>query len=71
MSEWISVNEKLPEKESFYQTYHESGSIRIDLCFDKSLQRFEEEHPMGWWVEPKSKVTHWKEMPKSPEMKDE
>lgn len=70
LTEWIKCCEKLPPEHRFYQTYHESGSVRMDCCFDTDLQRFEEESPMGWFVEPKSKVTHWMPLPEPPKLSD-
>jgi hypothetical protein len=67
MTEWIKCSERLPTiGEKVYMTLNEAKSIRMDLYYDSSNNRFEEEHDMGWWVEPKNKVTHWAEIPEAP-----
>ncbi len=40
--------------------------LTMDCCYDPTLERFEEESALGWWVEPKSKVTHWMHLPRPP-----
>lgn len=67
MTDWIKCINRLPvEGEKVYMTLDESNVLRMDLYFDSSNKRFEEEHHMGWWVEPKNKVTHWAELPEAP-----
>ena len=61
MTEWIKCSDRLPESNSFFDTYHENGDIRHDVTWDISNQRFEIEHEMGWIIPVTIPVTHWKE----------
>ena len=66
MIEWISVKERLPEKDAYFLTFHQDGSIRSNVSWDIHNKRFEEEHEMGWIIPVKNTVTHWTEMPEPP-----
>jgi hypothetical protein len=63
-SEWISVEERLPEKEDDYLVYTTAGFIETDrfsVPEDKDVD--------GHWFELDDYVTHWTPLPEAPKMK--
>ena len=69
MSEWISVKDRLPDKEGCYLiVYDETKEIDIGLwCLER--QRFEvvETEWFGYEI---GNVTHWMSLPEPPEESD-
>ena len=62
-SEWISVEERLPDKEGTYLTYTDKEKTIIDVfCIYPS-------HGTKFWVGGNGKVTHWMPLPEAPKMK--
>ena len=62
--EWISVEERLPEKEDDYLVYTTAGFIETDrfsVPEDKDVD--------GHWFELDDYVTHWMPLPEAPKMK--
>ncbi len=59
-SEWISVKDRLPEKEGTYLTYTENEQIHID-CFC-----IYPNHGTKFFVGGNGKVTHWMPLPEPP-----
>lgn len=64
--EWISVDERLPDKEGTYLTYTDKGNVDLDIfCIYPS-------HGTKFWSsERRGKVTHWMPLPEAPKMKGE
>ena len=60
VQEWISVNDRLPEKEGEYITYTDKGEIHFD-CFC-----IYPNHGTKFWVGGNGKVTHWMPLPEPP-----
>lgn len=63
-SKWISVDERLPEKEDDYLVYTTAGFIETDrfsVPEDKDVD--------GHWFELDDYVTHWMPLPEAPRMK--
>jgi hypothetical protein len=63
-SEWISVEERLPEKEDDYLVYTTAGFIETDrfsVSEDKDVD--------GYWFELDDYVTHWMPFPEAPKVK--
>ena len=61
-SEWISVDDRLPNKHELVLAYYVSGAIRTD--FIASYGEWFEVHEYG-------KPTHWMPLPEAPKMKGE
>ena len=62
--EWISVEERLPDKEGTYLTYTDKDNVDLDIfCIYPS-------HGTKFWSdECRGKVTHWMPLPEAPKMK--
>ena len=60
VQEWISVNDRLPEKEGEYITYTDKGEIHFD-CFC-----IYPNHGTKFWVGGNGKVTHWMPLTQPP-----
>ena len=62
--EWISVDERLPDKEGTYLTYTDKDKVDLDIfCIYSS-------HGTKFWSgEINGKVTHWMPLPEAPKMK--
>ena len=62
--EWISVDERLPDKEGTYLTYTDKDNVDLDIfCIYSS-------HGTKFWSgERRGKVTHWMPLPEAPKMK--
>ena len=60
VQEWISVKDRLPEKEGEYITYTDKGEIHFD-CFC-----IYPNHGTKFWVGGNGKVTHWMPLPQPP-----
>ena len=60
-SEWISVDERLPDKEGTYLTYTDKDNVDLDIfCIYPS-------HGTKFWSgERRGKVTHWMPLPEAP-----
>ena len=59
-SEWISVEERLPDKEGTYLTYTDKDKMLMDVfCIYPS-------HGTRFWVGGNGKVTHWMPLPEAP-----
>lgn len=63
-SVWISVDERLPEKEGTYLTYTDKDKVDLDIfCIYPS-------HGTKFWSgEINGKTTHWMPLPEPPKMK--
>lgn len=61
MSEWISVDDKLP-MHTMVLGY--DGDYQFCMMIASRLQVHYDD---GGWSEPRSPVTHWMELPKPPE----
>ena len=62
---WISVDERLPDKEGTYLTYTDKDKILMDVfCIYPS-------HGTKFWVGGNGKLTHWMPLPEAPKMKGE
>ena len=62
-SAWISVEDRLPDKEGTYLTYTDKEKTIIDVfCIYPS-------HGTKFWVGGNGKVTHWMPLPEPPKMK--
>ena len=58
--EWISVDERLPDKEGTYLTYTDKDKMLMDIfCIYPS-------HGTEFWVGGNGKVTHWMPLPPPP-----
>ena len=64
-SEWISVDERLPDIEGTYLVYTDKDNITMDIfCIYPS-------HGTKFWVGGiNGDVTHWMPLPEAPKMKD-
>ena len=74
MSEWISVDDRLPEKSGHYMVVHQTTSIRKNKSSSVDTDRYDENE--NTWEFFKSgimqEVTHWMPLPKPPrEVTDE
>lgn len=58
--EWISVDERLPEREGKYLTYTTKGTVVISNFYTYLLG---EKPQFDYWI------THWMSLPESPNMK--
>lgn len=58
--EWVSVEERLPDKEGTYLTYTDKDKMLMDVfCIYPS-------HGTRFWVGGNGKVTHWMPLPEPP-----
>lgn len=63
--EWMSVEDRLPEKGGLYLVYTTLNLFEVD-----TFQLYEEEDmPVGCWWELQDYVTHWMPLPEPPKMK--
>ena len=61
--EWISVDERLPDKEGTYLTYTDKDRMLFDsFCIYPSIGT-------KFWIGGNGKVTHWMPLPEAPKMK--
>ncbi len=61
--QWISVDERLPDKEGTYLTYTDKNKMLFDVfCIYPS-------HGTKFWVGGNGEVTHWMPLPEAPKMK--
>lgn len=61
-SEWVSVEDRLSEKDDIYLVYTNEGYIEIDrYCLID-----EDDEVWGYWWDLDKWVTHWMPLPKSP-----
>ena len=60
VQKWISVKDRLPEKNGTYLTYTEKERIHLD-CFC-----IYPNHGTQFWVRGNGKVTHWMPLPQPP-----
>lgn len=59
-NEWISVKDRLPDKEGTYLTCTEKNAIHLDsFCIYPS-------HNTKFWVGGNGRVTHWMSLPEPP-----
>lgn len=80
MNEWISVKDRLPEKDGNYLCYLECGAV-CEAAFDSTIASEGEEFPFGEWVgvynsdtlgftdsywEEYDAITHWMPLPDPP-----
>lgn len=64
-SEWIRVEDMLPEKEGAYLVYTKYGWVALDefkLWEDDDMDG-------GYWIDTEELVTHWMPLPEAPKMK--
>lgn len=81
MNEWISVKDRLPEKDGNYLCYLECGAV-CEAAFDSTIASEGEEFPFGEWVavynsdtlgftdsywEEYDAITHWMPLPEPPQ----
>lgn len=60
MSEWISVEERLPEREGKYLTYTTRRTVEISSFYPFYLN---DKPQFDYWI------THWMPLPETPKMK--
>lgn len=63
--EWISVDERLPEKNGYYLVYTKYGYIEVERY--KTWD--DDDLDGGYWWEFEGLVTHWMPLPEPPKMK--
>ena len=60
VQEWISVNDRLPDKRGEYLCYYKFEPDSPDVVCENTYQG------SGLWLSEMDKVTHWQPMPKPP-----
>ena len=80
VNQWISVKDRLPEKDGNYLCYLECGAV-CEAAFDSTIASEGEEFPFGEWVGVYNSdtlgftdsywaeydaITHWMPLPESP-----
>lgn len=69
MSEWISVEDRLPKHSLHYDVWQ--GGDRVIDCFyseeNKVFYEYEKDHCGYWGWEEMDDVTHWMPLPPPPE----
>ena len=81
VNQWISVKDRLPEKDGNYLCYLECGAV-CEATFDSTIASEGEEFPFGEWVavynsdtlgftdsywEEYDAITHWTPLPEPPQ----
>ena len=73
MSEWISVEDRLPNKEGDYLVFivDNLGEARMEVMklFKWATSFNWSEHMNSWWKE-YNHITHWQPLPKPPKEED-
>jgi len=64
MTEWISVKDRLPEKNEIVG-YVFDGTIRFDVYYPGFCGSFESVNDFGFFVSEKN-ITHWMPLPELP-----
>jgi hypothetical protein len=65
MSEWISVDEDMPDECGFYLCAFEDGTIETFPIYDHEIQDIEDGFIIEWGIET-CHVTHWTPLPDPP-----
>jgi len=63
MSEWISVEDRLPEQDGYYLV-----NVLCELANGVYLAKFENGATFMWHPFSKADVTHWMPLPEPPEV---
>lgn len=58
--EWISVNERLPDREGKYLAYTTRGTVEMARCYTYHV---DDKPQFDYWI------THWMPLPEAPKMK--
>ena len=66
VQEWISVTERLPEKEDTYLVYTERGSVYSSHFYAEMKFASGYVREASWSQRGKVKVTHWMPLPQPP-----
>ena len=75
VNQWISVKDRLPEKDGNYLCYLECGAV-CEATFDSTIASEGEEFPFGEWVAVYNSdtlgftydaITHWMPLPEPPQ----
>lgn len=65
MSEWIRVDDRLPEEDGYYLVYGNSNRGLIFMTSD-----WYDASVYDWWHYPHAQVTHWMPLPEPPESEE-